>query len=164
MAYPRYRAARAHKFWLRTAGNLTLNSNVTWADLPTIGTTWDTVLAAQVGDTVECGLSAFVESAVVGVSFDVFTIVSAAAVNQISTGTTASNSTFGVTAWYSPASMIATPAGSAMYTLTGGDISGGTVTLRLRYLSDSATNRTLRGTAPTPLQFWVKNLGPADPN
>lgn len=163
MAYPRYRAARSHKSFLRTAGNLTLNST-SWADLPTVGTTWDLVLAAQVGDTVEVGLSARIDSEAVELYLDVVTIVSAAAVTSVGNQAAPSSTTRGVSAWTGIPSVVGKAAGSALYTLVSADISSGTVTLRLRYRTSSATNKVLNAVADYPLHFWGKNLGPADPN
>lgn len=165
MSYPRFQASRAFKFFTRTAGDLTLNSNGVWADLPTIGTTWDISLAGQVGDVIEASLSCFVGSAVVGVSLDVFTIVSAAAVNAFSNGVAANNANAGgVQAWYAAFSSNISNGGSVFYALQAGDISSGTVTVRLRYQTDVATNRTVKATTAFPLQFSARNLGPVDPH
>lgn len=164
MSYPRFQRSRDFKQFIRTAGDLTLNSNATWANLPTIGTTWDIVLAAQSGDTVECGFSGVIDSAAVTQFFDVATIVSAAAVNSIGSQVAVSNSNQGVMAWYCAISVLVAFGGSVMYPLVVGDISSSTVTLRLRYKGDAATNRNLHATAGYPLHFWAKNLGPADPN
>lgn len=149
-----------HDFFTRTAGNLTLNTT-TWANLPTIGTSWDITLAAAAGDTIECSLSAVLDSAATNIFFDVVSIVSAAVTNSFSTGATPSDSNAGVSAWYVPASISTKSGGSFMYTLQAGDVSGGNVVMRLRYRGDSATNRNLHATALFPLQFSAKKLGAA---
>ena len=161
MAYPRYRAARAHKVFTRSTGDLTLNST-TWADLPTIGTTWDAVLAAQTGDVIECGVSAFWNAEAVVGHLDVATIVSAAAVNYFATAGGASG--YGVPNWAGIANAQSNAGGPYLYTLVAADISSGTVTLRLRYRTSAASNKTLYAQSILPLQFYAKNLGPADPN
>lgn len=161
MAYPRFQRSRDHKMFTRTAGSLTLNST-TWANLPTIGTTWDSVLVAETGDVVQVGLSALWGTEAVLGCLDVWTIVAAAAVNAISGAGGASGE--GVQGWRG-ASGTAFPIGaSPMYTLLSGDISSGTVTLRIRYRTGTAADKTLFGATNNPLHFWARNLGPADPN
>lgn len=164
MAYPRYQAARSHKFFRRTAGDLTLNSNGVWADLPTIGTTWDVTLAAQVGDVIEAYLSGVADSAVTNSFFDVHTIVATVATTAFGSGVAVSNTNKGNMGWYTAVSAVAVLTGVCRYTLQAGDISAGLVTVRLRYQNSSATTKNLHATADYPLQFGAKNLGPADPN
>jgi len=143
----------------RTAGDLTLNST-SWANLPTIGTTWDVALSAAVGDTIECDLSAVADSAGINTFFDVVTVVSGSVVNSISTGATPSDSNDGVSSWFMASGSAQRAAGSIQYVLQAGDISSsGVATLRLRYREDGATNRNLHATALFPLQFSAKNLG-----
>ena len=165
MTYPRFQRSRDFKTWIRTAGDLTLNSGAAvWADLPTIGTTWDTALAAQTGDVLEANLSGIIDSAAVIAYFDVVTIVSAAAVNSFGSQTAVANANKGVMAWYSAISVLNNLSGPAFYTLVAGDLSGGLVTCRLRYQTLTATNRNLHATVDYPLQFTVRNLGPVDPH
>ena len=156
MAYPRYQAARAFKFFTRSAGSLTLNST-TYADLPTIGTTWDTVLAAQAGDVIETSLTGLWGSEVVEGYLDLASIVSAAVVSYWGGATTGG-------AYYGAAGSNMPIAGSYRRVLTAADISSGTVTLRPRYKTVTAANKTLFANADHPLQFYVGNHGPADPN
>lgn len=163
MSYPRFQRSRDFKFFQRTAGNLTVNST-TWADLPTIGTTWDAVLPAQAGDVIECGLVAFVApSGTTYTIMDVASIVAGAAVNYWG-GWSGASTGWGVQAWLGVNTVGHSKGGSVMKTLVAGDLSAGTVTCRLRYRTDNAANQTLCGDAIQPLQFWVKNLGPMDPN
>lgn len=157
MAYPRYRAARAHKFFTRTAGNLTLNSTAL-ADLPTIGTTWDITLAAQVGDVVRVELSGLWGSEVVEAYLDVYSIVSAAAVSSWSGAATSGGG------WYGAAGSNPPVAGTYRRAVTAGDLSSGSITLRPRYRTVTAANKTLFAVGDHPLHFAVDNLGPADPN
>jgi hypothetical protein len=163
MAYPRYQAARAFKFFTRTAGNLTLNSTA-WADLPTIAATWDAVLAAQVGDVIECSVSAVWGGEVVYGSLDVVTMVSSAPVNAFGGSATSGSLGSGVGAWQGPPSVNDGSGGPVLRTMVGADLSAGTVTLRLRYRTSTATNKTLFASADNSFQFYAKNLGPADPN
>lgn len=162
MTYPRFQLARAFKFFNRSSGSLTLNST-TWANLPTIGTTWDVTLPAQIGDVIEVGVSGVWNNEnVIGI-LDVATIVSSSVVNYFSTAGSATGS--GVESWVGDALLAYVRiGGSFWYTLVSGDISSGTVTLRLRYRTGSASDKTLFATADNPLQFRAKNLGPADPH
>lgn len=164
MAYPRHRLARAHKFVTRTSGDLTLNST-SWADLPGVGTSLDIVLAAQVGDTIEVGVSMALGGNTVYSFMNVATIVAAAVVNYV-IAVPSSSSGAGVKAWQQTGNVASDAGlgGSVMYTLVAGDISAGTVTLRPRYRTGTAANKTLNGTAADPFHFWAKNLGPQDPN
>jgi hypothetical protein len=161
MAYPRYRAARAHKHFTYAVGNITLNSTA-WADLPTIGTTWDAVLAAQAGDTIEGHLTAVVSNQAVASYFDIAVVVAGSVVSYLSNNTGVSHQ--GMPGMIGEASAFRYQFGGAVRTLVAGDIVAGTVTLRPRYRTSSATNRTLLGSADTPFSMWVKNLGPVDPN
>lgn len=161
MSYPRFQRSRDFKHFTRNSGDLTLNSTA-WADLPTIGTTWDAVLAAQVGDIIECGVSGFWNSQNVVGHLDVATIVSAAPVNYFATAGGASG--YGVPSWAGVANNQSNAGGSFMRALVAGDISAGMVTLRLRYRTSSAVNKTLYAQTDLPLHFWAKNLGPPDPN
>jgi hypothetical protein len=158
VSYPRHRLARAHKFFHRSAGNLTLASS-TWADLPTIGTTWDAVLAAQGGDTIEAGISGVLGSENVQMHFDACTVVAGTVVNYFASGTA---SGAGTLAWLGEGAHTTNIGGSAMRTLVAGDLSAGTVTLRLRYRGSSATSRTLYASSDLWFHFWVKNIGPVD--
>jgi hypothetical protein len=148
----------------RTAGDITLNANAAWADLPTIGTTWDITLAAQVGDVIEAGLSGVIDSAVTISYFDVVTIVAGVATNSFGSGTTPANANKGVMGWYCATTVLNNLTGSVLYTLASGDLSAGLVTVRLRSQNSNATTRNLHGTVDFPLAFWAKNLGPMDPN
>lgn len=162
--YPRYRKARAHKHFIRTTGDLSLGTGTSWADLPTIGTSWDAVLAAEVGDTLECSIQAALDSAAVNTFFDCFTIVSSAPVSALSGASSVSNANDGAPAWFLPASAAGKAGGSLLYDVQSVDLVGGLVTVRLRYRQDSATSRNLHATDVLPLHFAIKNLGPPDPH
>lgn len=143
----------------RTSGNLTLNST-TWAN---VDTGLDLVLNASSGDVIEYCVSAIWGSAAVVNGFDVVTMVSGSPVNSFGldaaapTTYAALNS---VGAWYAQTGAEITVSGSIFRTLAAGDISAGTVTLRLRYVGSSATNRTLYAVSSAPIEVWARNLGP----
>lgn len=164
VSYPRHRLARAHKFVTITAGSSTV-SGTTWADLPTIAATADLTLAAQVGDTVELGMSLSWTTGATYGAMTVATIVSAAAVNHVQgwTSTTGGN---GVKAWMQTGNVSSDAGlgGAVLYTLVAGDISAGTVTFRPRARILTASTKVMNATAVDPFHFYAKNLGPVDPN
>lgn len=157
--YPRFRRSRDHKTARRTSGDLTLNST-TWADLDN---GLDLVLAAREGDSIEVGISAQAAEEALDGYLDVATVVAGSPVNYF--GTAGGASDRGIAAWILAVSAVSSPAGAIHRTLTAGDIDGGTVRLRLRYRTSSASNKTLRASsAIVPLQWYAKNLGPPDPS
>jgi hypothetical protein len=139
----------------RTSGSLTLNST-TWAN---VDTGLDLVLAAQIDDVIEYGLSAWVSAANTAyVALDVATIVAGSPVNYFATAGGAGG--FGVQAWLGAAAADHSKAGSAPpYRVVAGDLDSGTVTLRLRYRTSAAANKTLSATTDQPLSVWAKNHG-----
>lgn len=137
-----------------TTGNITLNSNV-WANMPSLGTC---AVAAAVGDILEASVNLRVGTENVALSFDVVSEVSASPVNSFGSGAAAPGQPSG---WSATAAQASSITGSVMYTVQSGDISGGTVTCRLRYFGASATNRTASASATSGIHFSVKNLGPA---
>lgn len=143
----------------RTSGDVTLNST-SWAN---VDTGMDITLTASTGDTVEVAVSAFYGNEGVTASLDVVTLVSGSPVNSLATGTTPSDSNFGIAGLRiaSTSAVVANAAASIMYTLQSGDISAGSVTLRLRYRTSTAANRTLNASPATPLHFSAKNFGAA---
>jgi len=160
MGHPRYRLARAHKVTTRSAGNLTLNST-NWAN---VDTGLDITLAAQAGDVLEASLSAVVDANAVILYLDVVTVVSAAPVNSFGKkgAVTAAPLPAGVSSWYCAASVLTMVGAPIHYTAVAGDLASGLVTLRLRYATATATNRILNADSNVPVEFCVKNLGPAD--
>lgn len=159
MAYPRYRAARAHKVTSRTSGNISAVASVTYVN---VDTALDITLAAQVGDVLEVVLSALTTTAAgSGHGYNACSVVSGSAVNNYATGS------IGHAAWWCPANFSAgrNSAGSLFYTVVASDLSSGFVTTRLRYINDIASGtHTIFAGSLLALVFGVKNLGPADPN
>lgn len=134
----------------RTAGSYTLNST-TWADVDS-GT--DLVVDAEAGDIITATASWLWGGENVDGYIDVATIVAAAVVNVIGgNGATAD----GLSGWAKRNGAAFLPmSGSVDYVVQAGDISTGTVTLRLRYRTSTATNLTLWAVATTPLMWSVK--------
>lgn len=141
-----------------TSGNKTLNST-TWAD---VDTAIDITLSAKAGDFVEVGLSTFWGSENVISCLDVVSVVSAAPVKNWSENVAESASAFGVMAWNGPQLGGATNlgvGGSVIRPLAAGDISAGTVTLRLRYRTVTAANKSLVAVTDAATVFWARNHG-----
>ncbi len=161
MGYPRHRRSRDFKFFTRSAGNLTMNST-SWADLPSITTTWDISLVAQAGDVIRVEITGLWGAEAVEGNLDVVSIVSAAPVNYW--GGDGNGSSNGVGGWYGPASAYSSFGGSVRRVLVSGDIASGVVTMRPRYRTATASNKTLFANTNSSLHFAVDNLGPQDPN
>ena len=124
----------------RTSGDITVNSTT----FTNVDTGLDLVMTAAAGDVIECKLMAKGGKSTAGTTYLVFdfqTIVSGSPVNSVTSETTAGTGlTNSFPAWgegllvtnnngSSPNRVFS---GSKRYTLQAGDISGGTVTLRLR--------------------------------
>jgi hypothetical protein len=145
-----------YAFANRTSGNVTCNST-TWAN---VDTGIDLVLAAAAGDTIEVGTSFKWGNEAVWIFLTASTIVGGSPVSHAGP---ASASGEGVSGWGGAGDSSSTQhrGCSVMFTLVSGDISSGTVTLRLRYRTATAANRTLEANADKPLHWWAKNIGPA---
>lgn len=141
----------------RTAGSVTLNSTA-WAN---VDTGMDLVLTASSGDYVEVTLCGFLDqTGATYVRFDVASIVSAAVVNTWSENGAEHASSEGVPGWTGIASAFTPISGTTGRVLVAGDISAATVTLRLRYRTDSAVNRILNAAVRNQLVFMARNYGP----
>jgi len=149
----------------RATGNVTLTGTTTWSTLTTISTAGDMVLAAAAGDLVEVAISVLVNSDAVDLGFDAVTVVGGTVTNSFGANGAAPaaySNLNSIGAWYNQGSRIEQASGSAFYTLVAGDISAGTVTIRIRYAMNTATNRTIFAGASSPLQFWARNHGPVE--
>lgn len=144
----------------RTAGNLTLN-NTSWTDVD--GSNLDVTVLAAAGDIVEYGIvGEWSGGQAVQGRLDAVTMVAGSPVNSVSSGGAApTTGEFGVGAWGGPPSVARGLSGSVPYTVQAGDISGGCVTFRLRFRTDTAANKVLQGAAAAsgyPLIVYVKNI------
>ena len=143
----------------RASTSLTINST-TWAN---VDTALDLTLNASAGDVIEYCVSGIVGTAAVVNGFDVVTVVSGSPVNSFGLDAAAPTTYAALnsaSAWYCQTGVEVTISGSIFRTLAAGDISAGTVTLRLRYVSSAAVNRTLFAVAPAALEVWARNHGP----
>lgn len=137
---------------VRTSGNITLNST-TWAN---VDTGLDIAVAAQAGDVLMVPLSATFGTENVYAYLDAATIVSGSPVNYVSGQGGATDD--GVSGWWGGANQYSAVGTAIQYVVQAGDISGGVVTLRLRYRTETAANKTLYASADNPLQWSVVNL------
>lgn len=146
-------------FATRTAGDVTCSADQIWAD---VDTGIDLTLTAASGDRLEIGISGCcTDTAAVSLNLTAMSIVSASPVNDLATGAAPSNTTNGVSGWRVQTGAAYNCTGAFICALQAGDISGGTVTIRLRYRTSNNTNRVLRADTSIPLHWYAKNLGPA---
>jgi hypothetical protein len=142
----------------RTSGNFTLN-NTSWTNLDT---GLDLVLAAATDDVVEYSLSGFGQNEAGDAFLDVVTIVAGSVVNSFATRGAVRNTGQGYLAWRLNAGVTTSLGGSAFYKLASGDISASTVTLRLRFRTGTASNKTLFGNDDLQLLVAARNHGPVE--
>lgn len=142
----------------RTSGDFTLN-NTSWANLDT---GLDLTLAADAGDVIQVGISALVANEATALYLDVVTIVSSTVTNSFATGGAVNASGQGIMAWRGSASVEQAVGGPFWYKAVSGDISGGNVTLRLRFRTNTAVNKTLYAQTNLPLVFTAQNHGPVE--
>lgn len=156
------RAARLSRA-LAVGGNITCNSSGGYADLAAAtggpgAAGFDLTVSATTNDVLSVSaVLSCPNTTAVGVFFDIGTLVAAAIVNYLgqSAGSNANN---GLATCASGISSMATPA--VQYVVQAGDLTGGSVVLRLLYLTSAASNRTLgRSISQGPLMFAVANLG-----
>lgn len=136
----------------RTAGNLTLNST-TWAN---VDTGIDLVMAAAVGDEIEVGVSGRWNPEAVEGYLNVATIVSGSPVNYVMPGGAADA---GAAGWMGDNGEPTHIGAAISYTVQAADVSAGTVTLRLRYRTSTATNKVFVADPTQPFHWWARNLG-----
>jgi hypothetical protein len=137
----------------RSSGNLALN-NTSWTD---VDTGIDLVLPAATGDVIEVSLNGLIGNEGVNANLDVATIVSAAPVTYFSSAT-GTPSGDGVAGWFAVAGQYFLLGVPVALKLVTGDVSAGTVTLRLRFKTAAASNKTLFAGA-TQFVWSAKNLG-----
>lgn len=135
----------------RTAGDLTGLTSSSYAN---VDTAIDLVVVAAPNDILEIGLQGRSDNTGYLV-LNGHTWVSGAAVNSIYGATVTGD---GPPSWGIGGNGVVNLAGGCLYAVQSGDVSGGTVTLRLRYKTNGT--RTIYSNTNSPLQWWAKNLGP----
>lgn len=160
MAYPRFQASKSFKVVRYTTGNFTLNST-SWANIH--ASAFDVTIAAQSGDVIVVHFAGCYGNEAVQVGIDVATIPGGTVTNYFG-GAVETSTGDGVPAWLGPAGALSSFGGAAMRTLVAGDLSGNTVSVRPRYRTTAATNKTLYANTGLPVFMMVQNIGPVDPN
>lgn len=138
---------------MRTSGDYPISSS-TYVD---VDTGLDIVLTAKTGDFVEVGVSGMWNSENSFGTLDVASVVGAGDINSWADDGAASGN--GVLAWLGNPLVLTPIGGSVMRKLVSGDISSGTVRLRLRGASSSGTAKTLNGNTTNHFVFWARNHG-----
>lgn len=138
-------------FTRRTSGDLTLN-NTSWTN---VDTGMDLVIPdALVGMFVTVELNGrWITNASVWAALDVVSIVGGSPVNSWATDGAPDASGNGVGSWMASSGQYAPFGGAIGRRIVSGDISGGTVTLRIRYRTLSAANRLLGATSTDEFYF-----------
>lgn len=154
--------ALGHKFVRRTtnasAGNDYSTSSTSYAAVDATNLTL-TLTGVAVGDVIRVELGAYVGSAACQIGFDACSIVSGAIVNYMSgAGSTGE----GFNGWHVPASIESNIGAALYYTVQSGDLSSGSLSVRLywRVVSGSGT-KVMYARPALPMQFAVANVGPA---
>lgn len=160
MATPRFTRSRNHRFERYTAGTITLNST-SWADVPSISTK---TVEAQVGDVLAAEVLFIYGSEGVNVYMGAVTSVSGTPTNSFATGGAAPTSTTGdeIRGWVGLDTGYTHIAGRCFYTVQAGDILAGQVTVRFRYRTGTAADKTIYSSTDSGIFFAVANLGPQD--
>ena len=138
------------------SGDFTLN-NTNYTDIH--ASALDLTLPASAGDVIEYTMNGGAGNQAVNLSLDVFITANS---TYFSSNTT-TPLTFGRMGWRCATGVESQISGGASHVVVAGDISGGNITMRPRYRTDTATNRTLYGggTAGTSLYLSARNFGPA---
>lgn len=140
-------------FGQRTAGDVTAPNGLSaWA---AVDTGLDLTVPAVAGDVIEIGLTAsWGSSSTVNGRLRAVSMVGGVVTNVL-----AGSTNYGVAAWSNPLGVqYSGAAGTVMYTVLAGDLSGGSITVRLQVRADG-TGQQIRGNADAPLHFSLKNLG-----
>jgi hypothetical protein len=141
-------------------GDISVTSNTAGAALSGPSTL---SIAAVTGDVLEVSVSTrtVTGNAVAANRMDVATIVSAAAVNYLSTGSgTPASTGISALAQLVSTTILMNRGCTVQYVVQAGDISGGNVELGLRSWNSAASQTVVvAGGSNTPLDFAVKNLG-----
>ena len=142
--------------------SLTLAANdATWNNFPTIGTI---AVPAVAGDVIEVSASWRFATESVSVFTDICTEVAGAVVNSIASRAAApgdaSTTGLGIGGLFGEFGLASSVGASLLYTVQAGDLSGGNVTLRLRYRNSAslAAQKVISSTT-LALFFGVKNFG-----
>lgn len=144
---------------VRTAGSYNLN-NTSWSDID--NATWDTVFPASIGDLVEVSFQLAWGGEAVDAYLNVITVVAGVPVSSLTQGATLTGigGSGGMMGMFGSSGSSRPASSSIKYRLVAGDISAtNTVTLRLRYRTGTAANKSIFATAAFPMLVDFANLG-----
>lgn len=138
------------------AGNITLNST-SWANVH--ASALDLSVYAEVGDILEYSIGALYANEAVQGALDIYNTTSG---YYWSSGTSTPRTYGPASSWVLLSSQYGVAGGSVLYTVQSADLDvNGILNCRLRYRTDTATNKTLfAGSAQIDLTASLKNLGP----
>lgn len=140
---------------IATAVRTSSSINFTSSGWQNVDTGMDLVFSdVKVGDYVTYSPNFYVGSAANALAFDVATIVSGSPVNYFGTAGGASDD--GVMAWYCPSNANVPVSGEAFYVVQSGDISSGSLTLRLRVRPTNTTTRTISAVSTDPMRVAAR--------
>ena len=151
-----------HKFVVRTsnaaAGDDYTGATGTYAAVDATNLSL-TLTGVSAGDVVAVNFSGYVNAAGSQTGFDAVSIVGGSPVNYMS-GAGSSGEGFG--GWHTTASAEGNPTGLLFYTVQSGDLSSGSLTVRLYWrIVTGSPAKTLYARSILPVQFAVENRGPA---
>jgi hypothetical protein len=139
---------------VKSNGSYTLGST-SWAN---VDTALDLVLDAAAGDLVMAGLVSRTSNQAVELNLDVVTVVSGSPVNSMGLRTSAPTGSTLEGLIYCTSGVYQAINGGGTMTLGSGDISAGTVRLRLRYRAAGSSRTLLADSAARPLVFWAVTI------
>lgn len=143
----------------RTSGDV----NVTSTTYVNFDTTTDlTLTGCYAGDVVEVSVIGewYAAGAAYGI-IDVVSVVSSSPVNSWAFDAAPVDTQYGVNAWIGFPSTLSNACGGVMRRITAADLSGTTLTLRVRVRQDTAgQTKTLGANASNSFKFQAKNHGP----
>jgi hypothetical protein len=139
----------------RTGGTVSLNST-TWSDMA--ASFWDAgtndiILGALTGDVIEVCFSGITDLQAIELYLNVTCVTSGTGFGPTGVGDR------GIPAWMSASGAVTPIGGSFFRKVVAGDITSGSLTLRLRYRTNSAGTKNLLGLTSSPITWFARNLG-----
>lgn len=140
----------------RMTTSLTI-SNTVWTN---VDTGMDITLKADVGDWIEVNASGIWDNQGNDAYMDVVSVVGGTPINSWGQGGAIRTDDQGIVAWRGTSTQYGVIGGAIAKQIVAGDLSGGTVLLRLRMRGSSVSSHVLFTTQQIPFHWHAKNLGP----
>ena len=152
----------------RSIQNRSIRKDFVGSNIAITSTTWvvvestlDATVNAAAGDVIEFGMSALIVASASTLFFDAVTFPGSVLTNALGSKAAFVNSGYQGPNWASLQNADICINSTILYTLVAGDISGGTVTVRLvAKLVDAGTKSIAVTSGFNPLIVYLKNLGP----